>query len=47
MTSEAFQATPEDLTRFPKHRPDLIEDVDRGGHTPLICACSFSKADNV
>jgi ankyrin repeat protein len=47
MTSEAMRATPEDLAEHLKHRADLIEDIDRGGHTPLICACAFAKPDNV
>jgi hypothetical protein len=47
MTSEAMRATPEDLIENQKHRPDLLEDIDRGGHSPLICACAFNTPENV
>ena len=47
LTSDAMRASPDELLENVKNRPDLLEDVDRCGHTPLICAAAAGKRENL
>mmetsp|Transcript_15517 Transcript_15517/g.25889 ORF Transcript_15517/g.25889 Transcript_15517/m.25889 type:complete len:170 (-) Transcript_15517:9-518(-) len=47
LTSAVMRQSPEEVAKALEHRIDLLEDVDAGGHTPLICAATAGKAENV
>ena len=46
MTSGAIQDSESALREALCHRRDLLEDRDRSGHTPLICAAAFGMHQN-